>query len=84
MNGVQRSSVIGLSAGDLVDGFSQALHIATGNASNRDPAILGSVDRILEEISIAGSAVAQIYHPTSWANWSICVGVNPVYANIPI
>lgn len=53
VNGVQRSSVIGLSAGDLVDGFGQPLHIATGDASDRDPAILGSVDGILEEISIA-------------------------------
>ena len=76
---------MGILAGDLVDRFSQTLDVAAGDARNRDPAVLGSVDRVLKEISIAGWALAQAYHhPTSLANCSICVGVNPVYANIPI
>lgn len=44
VDGVQWSSAVSLSAGDLVDGFSQALDVAARDASNRDPTILGSVD----------------------------------------
>lgn len=39
-------------AGDFVNRFSQTLNIAAGDASDRDPTILGSVDRVLEQISI--------------------------------
>lgn len=33
---------------DLVDGLSKASHVLAGDTSNRDAAILGGVDRVLQ------------------------------------
>lgn len=38
-------------AGDLVDALGQALDVVGGDAGDRDAAVLGSIHRVLEDVS---------------------------------
>lgn len=69
-------------ASDLVDGSGQTLHVASCDAGNGYSAVLGSIHRML--LLISGRAKNGCMQHTSFANWSICSGFRPVYANMPI
>ena len=70
------------SARDFMYSFGKPFHVAGGNSSNGYSTVLRSVDGVLNGSEL--SATIRIGSFTSLANWSICSGFSPVYANIPI
>ena len=67
---------------DFVYSLCKSFHVAGGDTSNRDSTVFRSVDRVLNGSELGASM--RIGPFTSLANWSICSGLSPVYANIPI